>query len=197
MRRPAMLALLLTLAAGLAGCTLGETDESGAPGPTPPPAGVTTPATHTPSPASPAPTTPTPRPATPTNASAPPQNATAPAPEANVTVEPEGVEVLNTTFDFSTGEALVPLQASDTFEVPAGYGRVVVNVTFADKGVAQPTDRDCTVGLVPPGMVVPIATVGGVGGTSGGMSSTATAGTWTLRYDGQGPVEARILVRLV
>lgn len=206
----ALLAIVLALA--LPGCTLLgaepeatgalATDDTGAASPTPAPARPTptAPTPASPTPARPTPTSPTPAPTPPANSSAPAGNETA---EGNVTSAgnatapgPVGLVVFNGTFDFSTGEAFLPMMASDTFDVPAGYEQLIVNVTFVAKGAAQPTDRDCTVELVLPGGVVPITSVGGSGGTRGSMSVVALEGEWTLRYGGQGPVEALIEARL-
>lgn len=186
---------LVAIALLSAGCTRAPTSAADEASATPMPPEAPSPAPATPS-APPSPPTPAPTPSPPPPEPTPPAEPPAPTPPANATVD-DGTVVFQGGFDFSDGSALLPLQQSDTFEVPAGYAKLVVNVTFAESGPAEPTDRERTVGLVPPGQVVALLEVRHGGGTtSGSMGTAATDGTWTLRYEGSGRVVATVVARI-
>lgn len=131
-------------------------------------------------------TTPPPTNATTTNSTA---NATRNATTANASKV-----LFNGTHDFAGVGLPFGETDEDTFTVPAGYARLVVNVTFTRSGEAGLLDREGSIGVYAPGAATPAGTLRARAGTSGNVTATATAGEWTLRYDGQSPVEATIVV---
>lgn len=190
-RRLAALLVVLSLAAGCVARDAAQDDVEITPTPAATPVAPPADPSPTPSPAPPPapPPNPTPPPATPTPAT-PPTPPDAPADEGRV--------VFNGSYDFSGGGALLPLQATDTFEVPDGYERLVVNVTFVATAASGPADTERRVGLAAPGEPLAVVDVGNDGGNSTGSITRddVTPGTWTLHYRGKGPTVANIVVRL-
>lgn len=185
---------VLLLVVLLAGCSAPASDVEAEPTPaagSEAAANATTDPTPEPTPEpSPSPTAPTPTP-----------TPTPPTPAANATdldenATDEGEAIFHGSFDYSTGAALLPLQASDTFDVADGYEALVVEVAFTATGPKGPTDVDRTVELVAPGAAVGLAVTNQGGDTSGRMHTTADPGTWTLRYRGNGAMVATIVAKV-
>lgn len=160
---------LLVAAVALAGCA----DEE----PSRPTSPTTTTPDPTPSP-SPSPTpspTPTPTPTTPD--AAPPTR-----------------EVLNSTFDFGSGQAAGPDGKQEPFTVPEGYATLRLNVTLTPRQVGSLPGSSLTVQLK-------VTVLDPAGKSAFSTSETgsqeveleAVPGAWTLRYDGTGNVDATVL----
>lgn len=113
---------------------------------------------------------------------------------ANGTRNASGVVLRETRYDFSGAGAFLPRAASESFDVPEGYARLVVNLTFVRKGSSGLVDRDASVGLLPPGGLAPAGTAEARPGTTAKLEADAEPGEWTLQFDGMAPVEARIVV---
>ncbi len=161
--RSTVLAVVLALGVALAGCA----DDA------PPPA--TTSPTPTPSPD----VTPTPT----TNATPTPTTPTTPPEEPK---EAKSKEVVNDTFDFSSGQASGPDGKVVSFEVPAGYDTITFNASIEKKTVSGLPDASLSANqklsvLDPSGTVV--LTLNGLPSAKS-ETVAATAGTWSIKYEG-------------
>lgn len=168
--RPLLLALAAALA--LAGC-FGDGDDTPAP-PSPSPSPDATPTPEaTPSP------TPTPT-ATPT-----------PTPEAPA---PEPQEVVNETFDFTSGDATGQAPHDVPFEVPEGFATLAMDISTTPKDVGgNPLSLGTQANIVlldPTGKEV--AEWSGAEDEPVTAEFPATPGAWTLRFEGVGSNTAHV-----